>query len=282
VSITKALALPSVSAIDDIRRKLARGKDHLDALAADVREVVEKHEPTLRAEHNPIDDSLSAIIENVPVIPREWGIVLGDFLHNTRSALDHLVCALVAAAGATPGMNHQFPICDTDADWVSRVGRPPRPNKWLGHVDQAHISAIEALQPYQATTGLPSLLTLRRFSNADKHRLIHGAVINTTARPRLTGVWAVPIRVVPIRGFDLEPDTRLVDGTRIMRYRNQIEVTFNAAGEVEAPGADHRMHLGLKLTTAFGEVGNEDTRIRDFRKCLVDVTHIVEQFVPAL
>jgi hypothetical protein len=41
-------------------------------------------------------------------------------------------------------------------------------------------------------------------------------------------------------------------------------------------------HLDALAADVFGEDGNEDTRIRDFRLCLTDVTAIVEQFAPAL
>jgi hypothetical protein len=29
----------------------------------------------------------------------QWGVMLGDFLHNCRTALDHLVCQLVVLSG---------------------------------------------------------------------------------------------------------------------------------------------------------------------------------------
>ena len=36
---------------------------------------------------------MTAVIENVPEVRREWGVVLGDFLHNTRSALSSISSA---------------------------------------------------------------------------------------------------------------------------------------------------------------------------------------------
>ena len=42
-----------------------------------------------------------------------WGVMLGDALHNFRSALDHLIWQLVEHNGVRkPNTDNQFPICD--------------------------------------------------------------------------------------------------------------------------------------------------------------------------
>jgi hypothetical protein len=265
-----------MTAIDDIRLKLSRAEKHLDALSAEVRDHVENSTPAIRAQHNVLDDSMTAIIENVPVPPREWGVVLGDFLHNARSVLDHLVCALVAASGATVTASHQFPICSSAQQWRRQVTNARPDKSRLGFIDLRNVAVIESLQPYQPGTGLISLLVLQRFSNTDKHRLIHAAVINTIDQPHLTGIWAVPVTISNI--ILMAVGERLHDGTALARYKTGMWMGADAQGGVVSPGAEHRINVRLRLTTVFGEPGSEDARIKDFRQCLADVRSIVDRF----
>ena len=271
-----------MSALEDIQLKLDRAESHLDGLSNEIREVVESHSPTIEGRHNELDNTDTAIITNVPEVRREWGVALGYFLHNTRSALDHLVSALVVASGGTVTNRHQFPICDTPQQWQSRVAQASPAQNWLGSVDSSHVAVIETLQPYQPNTGLKSLATLAQFSNADKHRLIHGAVINITQEPQLSGIWAVPLNIEQVNYLALTPGSTLQDGAPLARYRARALVGINAAGVPVSPGADMRIHVRVNLTTAFGELGNEDTRIRAFRDCLTDARAIVGRFASVL
>jgi hypothetical protein len=90
--------------------------------------------------------------------------MLGDFLHNTRSALDHLVYDLVIISGGTVHSRHQFPIYTSMQGWQQGVVNSPPANSCLGFIDPSHVAFIESVQPYQATTGIKSLEVLRRFS----------------------------------------------------------------------------------------------------------------------
>jgi hypothetical protein len=144
-----------MTAIEDIRLKLSRGEEHLDAVSADVQNYVENSSPTFRAQHNPIDDSMTAVIENVPEVRRESGVVPGDFLHNTCSVLDHLVCALVTRSAGTVGRSHQFLIFSSTEEWQQQVTNPPPAKSWLGFVYPSHTAVIESLQPFHPGTGAP-------------------------------------------------------------------------------------------------------------------------------
>jgi hypothetical protein len=268
-----------MTVLDDIRLKLRRAEDHLNALSAEIRENVENHPITIRSQENPIDDSFSAFLENVPEVKREWGVMLGDFLHNTRSALDHLVCALVVVSGGTVRSRHQFPICDTPRDWERDVGRPPRNSGRLGSIDPSHVAIIESMQPYQATTGLPSLRILRDFSNADKHRLLHSAVISSTG-VTVDGVGMIPLIVTKV--FYHTPGTPLEEGANVARVRAEYLLAVDESGAPQAPDLRMNVNVKVKATTAFGEPGQEKTRIRDFRRCLKDAKAVTDRFAPVL
>jgi hypothetical protein len=262
-----------MTALDDIRLKLNRAKQHLDALSKDIGQVVAEHQTYLTARQNPVDDSYTAILHDVPPVSREWGLVLGDCVHNARGALDHLVAALVIIAGGTVGNRHQFPICRSREDWQSQV-TPTHGNGRLELIEPTHVAVIEAVQPYQKGTGFPSLLTLQRFSNADKHRLIHGAVIRTVAKPTLTGQLAIPLRITEVIYAD--PGTPVGEEMTLARHKARAEAAPIIGMPV--PGSQVYMHANIRLTTVFGEAGREDTRIADFRRVLDNVRAIVDQF----
>lgn len=130
--------------------------------------------------------------ERVPV--KKWGIVLGDILHNLRSALDHLVWGLTLENGHTPPANPiplasdwtktQFPIYEFDP--ARGKGWDTKPPKQLWGVRPRYASAIEQLQPFFGGKDIPSnpLWLLAQLSNIDKHRTIH-----------LIGFYAHAVRV---------------------------------------------------------------------------------------
>lgn len=120
-------------------------------------------------------------------IPEEWSAIVGDVLHNLRSALDCLVVGLAEAnlgRSLTEEEEHrlQFPICLTDEAWDSALR-----GRRLRYVDPAVVEEIRKLQPF-AVHGLAGSLgdtdqqsfaknaTLTRLSilsNTDKHRRVH-------------------------------------------------------------------------------------------------------------
>lgn len=104
-----------------------------------------------------------------------WGLILGDAIHNLRSALDHLVYAIsVHELKADPPPNEgrsAFIINDTPNDFKSKY--------W--HIEDLSLpvrKAIESVQPYNRkhATSPPLLAVLRDFDDADKHRLIKVAL----------------------------------------------------------------------------------------------------------
>lgn len=114
-----------------------------------------------------------------PLVPHQIAVLVGDVLHNLRSAIDHLARALVEASGARavdgPG-GTTFPVRDT------RRAHPARlvPCAWP-EVD----ALVDAVQPYHwpdAERPKHPLLVLHSLSNTDKHRLLHVAVIAGNGR----------------------------------------------------------------------------------------------------
>jgi hypothetical protein len=80
--------------------KLARAQEHLEALNAEIDEFRKVDAYTVTFE--PSDDRRQVAVKLVVLrnLPPEWGILIGDCIHNLRGALDHLAFALPRAVGA--------------------------------------------------------------------------------------------------------------------------------------------------------------------------------------
>jgi hypothetical protein len=123
--------------------------------------------------------------------PSEWGLILGDFAHNARSALDQLAYQVVLLGnGGVHQEQTQFPIVLAPWNW------PKEAKKRLRGASSRHVDIIESFQPYHRRDlyGWNSvrgaiedpLAILNRLSNVDKH-----IVLNATAASVQTIGWDV-------------------------------------------------------------------------------------------
>jgi hypothetical protein len=128
-----------------------------------------------------------------------WSVILGDAVHNLRSALDHLVWQLVLLDTGKDGTtDNQFPIASHgDLYWgKAKNNGPSLRERRLKGVSKEHKRIIDRVQPYRtnAPGKLESLEALRDMSNHDKHRLLH------------TVMFAVDIQPGDSFGFSLNED----------------------------------------------------------------------------
>ena len=113
------------ASLDGPRAKYRRAFEHMQTLHSEVAEFEDNH-PDPKVEHfDPETGRYTLAVEFGDETDaerrdraRRWGIVLGDVIHNLRSALDHVVWQLVLLNGATPGPGNQWPICRSR---VSRI-----------------------------------------------------------------------------------------------------------------------------------------------------------------
>jgi hypothetical protein len=169
-----------------IVEKLERAKAHIREVHADVQKIVG------RIPHHVIgDDDLKAREDfqktlGAVVVPVRTRIVVGEAIHQMRSALDHLVTAL----GAT-GKETQFPIC---------IYRPTKPKdvrafqRKIAGVPAHFAAAIKGLQPYHLPTPDERrdyfLTILKRLNNADKHQAPILSVV--VPKPHIRVVFRMP------------------------------------------------------------------------------------------
>lgn len=109
-------------------------------------------------------------------------VIVGDVVHNLRSALDYVIAGLVDAAGTPLSTKHQFPVCRKRRDYEKEVARGgvAHPDGPLADVRHG-LGIIEGEQPYnhEPHTKKSLLWGINRFSNADKHREPLGRLLNT-------------------------------------------------------------------------------------------------------
>ncbi len=150
--------------LDKVRLKLDRAKIHLAALDMELREFF-KTEP-YRIETSPPPpppkplkppvDPVVFTFQPVPLPLPRFGtfrilrdpppilsLIIGDYVHNLRSALDHLVWQLSLSTTLTPTPRSQFPIFDKP-----NPGIKGRIKDWTNDVPDKARDVIEDMQPY--------------------------------------------------------------------------------------------------------------------------------------
>lgn len=247
--------------LDGVQAKLARAAEHLDALDREV-------DAFLKSE--PYDVVLSGdwgeqvgrfhIVREPPL---QLGIIAGDFSHNLRSALDHLVYQVAKLTTPSP-QGTMFPIALTEADyWEPRGGRPSMRDRYLGDVDPGFRSVFDEMQPYRRGTleqakRHPAAI-LNRFANTDKHRVIH------TAYGQLRGARAWT------SGGSMEIHLTIPDPLPVLR--EGIEVYKIS---IDNPShANVQMHTSIQFTMVYGRDRLDDG---DFRNLHADLGAILEGF----
>lgn len=191
------------------RLKLARAEYHLEELERHLREYVERN--PYRAErrlNSKRDRRRWYYVLVMPPPTPDPPLILGDAIHNLRTALDHIAVAISAkeyekSAG--------FPI-ESQRIW-SKVGRKYLLSK-KNHVEARRAfrrrikgmpseaqAIIKWLQPYRRTPPeRHSLFLINRLENADKHRKLIATFV---------GLSDVTVQVtVPGSGGDLRLPSR--------------------------------------------------------------------------
>lgn len=107
------------------------------------------------------------------------GILIGECLHNLRSALDHLVWQLAIQNGNRPDDKSEFPIFLDPGKFSKRKkDGDPDPQSGLRKMQNCSAQArtlIEQFQPFNRPAGqfeLHPLWLLQKLNNVDKHQTI--------------------------------------------------------------------------------------------------------------
>lgn len=235
----------AAASLDGPIAKLDRAKTHLHTLHKSVGAYkrTKSHEfPVTKFDPETGEKVLSLRILKHPKNP-EWGLILGDVIHNLRAALDHLVWQLVILNGEKPRRQNAFPIIGTKSEyWEVSKGHSESVRDYrLRGVAEDHRAFIDIVQPFIAGDDpQTALVHLSWLSNTDKHRVIHGGFV-LTEEPSLDMLdvttskpGGVPVEVGGEWG-------RLKDGAEVLWFR-PLE-----------PDADVSMNAKIPTYIAFGD-----------------------------
>jgi hypothetical protein len=229
--------------LEGVQSKIDRALEHIKSLQDKSASFLEG-QPYDIAQKPQADGWERAIFHVQREPPLELGVIAGDFAHNLRSGLDHLIYQLaVLDTGGDPPNRTGFPIFEDEGAYrrPGRINRPSYRDLLLAGINEAHRALVDAEQPYAdrvlSDSSTHPLAALRRFSNTDKHRLIHTAIGRPTqvrATP-VGGTCRVELRIPP----DPPP---LVDGAHIY----DIRVT-------EASEPEVKVQIEMDFMITFGD-----------------------------
>ena len=232
----------------EVRDKLRRAHDHIAELDRTIQQwgIAEQKTNPFTAHHQ--SDRKRMVIRHGKVGRNnpDWTLIVGDIIHNLRSALDHIVCQLAILNGNDLSCCDAtfFPVCICKPDFK-------RADKKLEHLVSAEaLAVIEQLQPYQAAERgkrpiADVLWTVHKLNIIDKHR----TVLVVGKKFRATDVTYTLDDAAPV-SVEVEASWRpLEDGTEIASI-DLSKVTFKQ-------GAENVMHMqgGTEAQVIIDETG---------------------------
>ena len=130
--------------LEGVFAKLDRAREHFDSLERGLRDYEEVSTTKLSLDIDEAARRARIMWHCDPAPPLRLAILAGDCVHNARSALDNLICALVHRHKVSDSCGGRaFPICDERSQYDSRIG------KELNGVPKLALSIIADLQPWQ-------------------------------------------------------------------------------------------------------------------------------------
>jgi hypothetical protein len=152
---------------DGPKLKIKRAEQHINELNRILSTFVNPDFYRLRIEKEQNTARSIVKFEMTKPFPCEIPLVIGDAIHNLRSALDIMACEIVSVAGGTPSRYTNFPFRDTRQELEATI------NGGEIKIAGSDIIAIllDVIKPYN-NGGNVTLCALHSLDIVDKHRLL--------------------------------------------------------------------------------------------------------------
>jgi hypothetical protein len=169
--------------IRSVDLKLARANAQATAIAEQISGWLSRNPITVRTELREDRFGFRLIFNGFSEHPQtdNWGLDIGECVHNLRSALDNLAFALARLQQDKPAYAEviHFPIFQDRAAFNKALNKKKsRVTQSLGQMPAGAASLIERLQPFQrdkaeipGTPDSDPLVILQWLNNEDKHRV---------------------------------------------------------------------------------------------------------------
>lgn len=148
--------------------KIDRARKHTDDLEAEIRAFWAADPYEIEMVGTPFASRRFYRVKRTAALPESIPLIVGDAVHNIRSALDHFAWA--AASPQERGVHTYFPVCSSAAACMQ--------DKWQKQVHSqmrgASAGLIDAVVKIEAwESGRDSLLwAIHALDRVDKHRLV--------------------------------------------------------------------------------------------------------------
>jgi hypothetical protein len=257
--------------------KLARAERQLESLNSAIAKFTESHIHTPDLQMLDVREKRCKIEwKGVTEPPIEWSVDVGEFAHNLRSALEHLMWNLVLVSDGDPGPHTAFPVCNSEADWDARALRSTDGPPPTAGLDDKALAFVKDQQPFirdQPKPGDSAVFKLIELNNIDKHRTLQIPGFFTTEKAR--GLRFEPAGYVSIRNVRYAPAGQwLQNGTVIASADVRLSRPL-------LPGTVMRVPFTQHVSVAFGELGKFYVATNnDLRLILDRVTQIVREARP--
>lgn len=227
-----------------IHAKLDRASDLFENLRREADQLLAGYQAAVVKDRFE-DGAQVFVLHGAPPVPASWGPLVGDIVHNLRSALDHMAWQLVIASGRTPKRpNTSFPV-RTTSPGPGETGPTIRPGihpalqtLLIEEQPYARFAVADGLNPRKSPLAL-----IVELNNLDKHV----DLIPVVSMPEFSS-WSVPLDVnVQWLGYP----GPLTDGDEVGRLRAN-------------PPSDDNFELTLTFslkaqpTAGFAELGTGD------------------------
>ncbi len=170
------------ASLEGVKLKIARAAEHLEELSKEVKDYLDSQPYEVVAEARQEDNPLLVCkVHRQP--PLRLSLLLGDFLHNLRSSLDHLAWQLVLASDGTPETLTSFPIYARRRKYKEFKKKNDTASGVVGEISEKAARLVEKAQPYNNEDGTPPedlLWILNKLNNIDKHGQLNISVLNAT------------------------------------------------------------------------------------------------------
>jgi hypothetical protein len=239
--------------LTECRAKIERAQEHRKGLDAVVGPVLDGEAEIFHIDAK-LDPQSGYHIFRLATMPEDWrlqvGVILGDAVHNLRSALEYLffaLCSHYLGVQKTErlGKQVQFPMEDDRNAFVNK-------RMHFNKIPLSQWAVIDRAQPYHgAHHPCRAIKALRDLSNRDKHRVLNPPLLTTTAitfdtdkipMSRATGGLRVP-----------RPPKRLEIGTEVVRVPfspdvdAEVEMAGHVSPDVRLPELDTGIIRGVDM-----------------------------------
>jgi hypothetical protein len=210
--------------------KIARAEKQTESLKMEIASFLAEKNYEVRQDTDHKTGRKTAVFNILKEIPIEWAIIIGEIIHDLRSALDHIITDLTIAENGKSLDNTEFPIFEIDAGYFS-AKKDGTPSTISGLYKIRGVSArakalIEAMQPFRRNPGdKSSLLVLNKLSIIDKHRTIH-IVRQQAAQFRCDVLRDIhPIEMnIPVG--EVKDGTKLAEWLPAMEPKEEMDMKF--------------------------------------------------------